>query len=68
VAIAQAIGGSLDGVPTANQYAVGRATLTVIRCDALRVDYQFDDSAIAAAYRNISGTLDLVRIGGCPAQ
>ena len=68
VAIAQAIGGSLDGVPTANQYAVGHATLTVIRCDALRVDYQFDDSAIAAAYRNISGTLDLVRIGGCPAQ
>ena len=67
VAIAQALGGTFDAQPTDNQYAVGNATLTVLACDKLRVDYLFDDKEIAGAFRKKNGSLDLIKIGGCAA-
>lgn len=65
VVIAEAIGGRLDGAPTLNQYRLGTAVLTALACDRLRVDYTFDDTPSAGAYRKRAGTLGLVKIGGC---
>ena len=65
VAIAQAIGGSFDSQPTDDQYAMGRATLSVIDCSHMKLDYHFDDNDKAGAYRNRSGSIDLQKIGGC---
>ncbi len=65
VAIVQAIGGRFDALPTANQYVVGQATFHVLGCDRLRLDYRFDDRIPAGPFRARSGSVDLVKIGGC---
>ena len=65
VAIAQAIGGSFDSQPTDDQYAMGSATLSMIDCSHIKLDYHFDDNDKADAYRNRSGSIDLQKIGGC---
>jgi outer membrane protein assembly factor BamB len=63
--IVQTIGGAFDSVPTNNMYAVGSATITMLACDRAKVDYRFDDNELAAAMRNRSGSIDLVKAGGC---
>jgi hypothetical protein len=63
--IVQTIGGAFDSVPTNNMYAVGSATITMLACDRAKVDYRFDDNELAAAMRNRSGSVDLVKAGGC---
>ena len=65
VAIVQAIGGRFDALPTANQYVVGQATFHVLGCDRLRLDYRFNDRIPAGPFRARSGSVDLVKIGGC---
>jgi hypothetical protein len=71
--ILRTVGGSLDGTPTGNTLEVGHATLTMLGCDVgatdrqqrARLDYAFDYSAVAHAFANQTGTLNLVKIGGC---
>jgi hypothetical protein len=59
------IGGAFDSTPTSNYSAVGHATLTMQACDKAQLDYQFDPGAVAHAFAGLSGSLHLVRIGGC---
>ena len=66
VALAATLGGSFDADPTSNTARVGQATVTFAGCDRATVDYAFDDTAAAHAYRALSGTLQLTKIGGCP--
>jgi hypothetical protein len=63
--IVQTIGGAFDSVPTNNMYSVGSATITMLACDRAKVDYRYDDNDLAAAMRNRSGSIDLVKAGGC---
>jgi len=71
--ILRTLGGALDGTPTGNTLQVGHATLTMLGCDAIgtdrqqraRLDYAFDQSAIAHAFAGLQGTLNLLKIGGC---
>ncbi|MDC8011191.1 hypothetical protein [Tahibacter soli] len=63
--IVQTIGGAFDSVPTNNMYAVGKATITMLACDRATLDYRFDDNELAAPMRARSGSIDLVKAGGC---
>ncbi|MBN8888391.1 MAG: hypothetical protein J0I77_21950 [Rudaea sp.] len=65
VPILQALGGTLDGLPTRNSSQVGTATLTFAGCDRVQVDYQFADTNVAHAYAGLSGSLHLTKLGGC---
>jgi hypothetical protein len=65
VAIVATIGGSFDDAPTNNTFRIGQAHVKFSGCATASLDYQFDDVAIAHAYRNRSGTIRLGRIGGC---
>jgi hypothetical protein len=65
VGIAATLGGSFDDMPTGNIARIGQATVTFTSCTDVTVDYQFDDVATAHAYRNLAGTMHLVKIGGC---
>jgi hypothetical protein len=66
--ILRTIGGSFDATPTGNTAVVGHATLGMQACDKARLDYQFDQSEVAHAFAGLSGTMNLVKIGGCTAQ
>jgi hypothetical protein len=68
VPILSALGGSLDGAPTSNAMRVGTATVTFIGCAEATVQYAFDDSPLAHAYRKLSGSMHLTKIGGCSAR
>ena len=59
------IGGAFDSTPTSNYSAVGQATLTMQACDNAQLDYRFDPTAVAHAFAGLSGSLHLVKIGGC---
>jgi hypothetical protein len=63
--LVQTTGGALDRVPTQNIYQVGTATLRMNGCDRASLEYRFGNDERAGAYANRSGTLDLVKIGGC---
>lgn len=63
--LVQTIGGSFDLVPTYNTTAVGSATLRMQGCDRAELDYRFDDTSGAGAFRARNGTLRLARAGGC---
>ena len=65
VPIYSTLGGTLDGAPGTTTLPIGTATVTFHECSSATVDYRFDDSAIAHAYRNLSGSLALTRLGGC---
>jgi hypothetical protein len=66
--IIRTIGGSFDGLPTSNSVQVGHATLGMQSCDRAQLVYQFDQSEVAHAFRGMSGTTNLVKIGGCTGQ
>jgi hypothetical protein len=63
--LVQTIGGMFDRVPTDNAYAVGTATLRMNGCDRASLEYRFANDERAGPYANRSGTLALVKIGGC---
>ncbi|UXI69324.1 hypothetical protein [Tahibacter amnicola] len=65
VPIAQSIGGAFDRTPTANIYPVGTATLTMLACDRARMDYRFDSTESTGAFAGKSGSVTLVKAGGC---
>jgi hypothetical protein len=65
VPILRTIGGTFDGAPTGNTVRVGQATVAFVGCTSAVVDYRFDDTAVAHAYRNLSGRMNLSRLGGC---
>ena len=66
--ILQATGGSLDGKLADTTVSVGTATLTMLGCDTATLHYQFDNSAAAATFKNLSGTIPLTKIAGCTPQ
>ena len=57
----------LDGGPATATVRVGTATLHFTGCDRLALDYRFDQSADAAGFADVAGTLSLQRLGGCTA-
>lgn len=63
--LVQTLGGRFDAVPTYNANRIGLATLRVLGCDRAELDYRFDDTSTAHAFRARSGTLRLSRAGGC---
>jgi len=71
--IARTLGGSFDGQATGNTVRVGHAALTMQGCDRAgpdpqqraRLDYAFDAADAAHAFAALSGTLNLVKLGGC---
>jgi hypothetical protein len=65
VGIFSTLGGTLDGTPATTTVMVGHATIAFSGCESAVVHYQFDDTGLAHAYRNLSGTLNLIKIGGC---
>lgn len=65
VGIFSTLGGTLDGTPATTTVMVGRATIAFAGCESAVIDYQFDDTGLAHAYRGLSGTLNFIRIGGC---
>jgi len=65
--IVRTIGGSFDEAPTNNSVQVGHADLTMQGCDHATLSYQFVNSEVAHAFAGLSGTLQLVKIGGCAA-
>ena len=65
VGIFSTLGGTLDDTPATTTVPVGQATITFSGCQSAVVHYQFDDTSLAHAYRNLSGTLDFIKLGGC---
>jgi hypothetical protein len=63
--LVQTLGGTFDRVPTYNANAVGSATVRVLGCGRAELDYRFDDTSGAGAFRARHGTLQLTRAGGC---
>jgi hypothetical protein len=65
--IYNAFGGSLDNAPTSNVQRVGQAMITFTSCTDATMDYAFDDTPPAHAFRALGGSIHLVKIGGCSA-
>lgn len=65
LAIAETLGGSLDGRPTADTRALGSATLTFTACDRATLDFEFGQDPDAHAFAGLSGSVSLSKIGGC---
>jgi hypothetical protein len=63
VSIVESTGGAFDAIPASDMAIVGTATLTLLACDRATLDYAFGATAGDLAGR--SGTLDLVKAGGC---
>ena len=63
--IYRTLGGTFDFAATLDTVQVGHATLSMQGCDKARIDYQFDLSEVAHAFAGLSGSTDLVKIGGC---
>ena len=68
VGIFSTLGGTLDDTPATTTVPVGTATITFSGCESAVVHYQFDDTSLAHAYRNLSGTLNFIKLGGCSGQ
>jgi hypothetical protein len=58
-------GGLRDAVPASATLRVGDATVTFTGCDRATLRYRFDDTVEAALFRELTGSLDLQRLGGC---
>lgn len=65
VEIYRTLGGRIGGPTTANTTRLGAATVTLEGCDRMRLAWRFDDTELAGAYRNLSGSMDLVRVAAC---
>ena len=63
--IVQGVGGAFDRVSTGNISLVGTSKLTMQGCDRARLEYRFNDDEAAGAMRGRSGSIDLVKVGGC---
>lgn len=63
--IYRTLGGRRDSrLPIIHQ-EVGRATLTFPSCERLTMQYQFFDAEFVEPFRNLSGALNLTRVGAC---
>lgn len=65
VVIFSTLGGTFDDTPATTTVPVGHATITFSGCESAVIHYQFDDTSLAHAYRNLSGTLNFIKLGGC---
>lgn len=66
--ILQNVGGSLDSLRSPSIVSVGTATVTMLACDKATVAYTFDKSTAAGAFSGLTGTLNLIKGGGCTPQ
>jgi hypothetical protein len=60
-------GGSLDSLPATGTGPVGTATLTMLSCTSATLAYEFPQFSPPIAFSGSSGTINLVKIGGCVA-
>lgn len=65
VPIFRTMGGRFDAMPTSNTERVGTARLRFSACERLTLDYAFDDTDVAQAFRGRQGRLELQRITAC---
>ena len=65
VPILVALGGTFDDAPTRNIVRVGQATITFDGCATATLDYRFDDTIAAHAYRNLTGRVNLTKFESC---
>jgi outer membrane protein assembly factor BamB len=63
--IYRTIGGAFDLRPTHNTHAVGRATFTAQSCANGTLSYRFDDSAVAADFAGLQGSVELSNLLSC---
>jgi hypothetical protein len=63
--IVQNVGGSLDSLPSTSYSEVGTVTLSMLSCTTATLVYQFDNSTAAGHFAGLSGTINLIKIGGC---
>jgi hypothetical protein len=63
--IYRTLGGRRDASLPVSTQEVGAATLSFSGCDRLSMRYQFAPSDAVKPFQNLSGQLDLVRIGAC---
>jgi hypothetical protein len=66
--IFQTLGGSLDRVATRNVYRIGTAEMRSLSCDRLELSYVFDGDPNLEFFTNQTGTIQLYRLGDCPAH
>ncbi len=64
--IYRTLGGRFDSTETGNTFRAGVVHLTPQGCDRLDLNYHFDDHADAGEFRNLSGSIQLYRLGRCP--
>jgi hypothetical protein len=65
LAIYRTTGGTFDVGPATNTSRVGTATVRMLDCQRAQLDYRFDDTDTAGAFRARAGSINLQRIGGC---
>ncbi|HJU38936.1 MAG TPA: hypothetical protein VJ724_05135, partial [Tahibacter sp.] len=63
--IVMTTGGAFDDEPTGSMTIVGNATVTVRACDRATLDYRFDRHPELGFMANATGTIGLVKAGGC---
>lgn len=66
--IFQTLGGSFDRVATRNVYRIGTVELRPISCDRLELSYLFDGDSELELFTDHAGTIQLYRLGDCPAD
>ncbi|HEX4480973.1 MAG TPA: hypothetical protein VH082_09205 [Rudaea sp.] len=65
VPIIQSVGGSLDSLPSTFYAQVGTVTLSMLSCTSATMSYSFNNSTAAKSFANLSGSINLTKIGGC---
>ncbi len=65
--IIQSAGGSLDSLPSTFYAQVGTVTLSMLSCTSATMTYGFNNSTAAKNFANLSGSINLTKIGGCIA-
>jgi hypothetical protein len=63
--IYRTLGGRRDAVLPVSSQEVGEATLSFPSCDRVTMQYRFAAGDAAKPFQNVSGQLNLVRIGAC---
>lgn len=63
----QTLGGRFDARATHNHARIGEVDLLPVACDRIELRYRFDTTTTAGAFRGRNGTIDLHRLGECPA-
>lgn len=64
----QTLGGRFDARVTNNHDRIGEVDLIPVACDRMTLRYRFDNAVTAGAFRGLSGTIDLHRLGECSAE